>query len=47
AFASKNIADDSQDESESEESLSESMAMLGRQFNKLMKKMDQRPKSNG
>ena len=47
AFASKSAADDLQIESEGEESLAESMAMLGRQFNKLMKKVDQRPKSNG
>ncbi|PNX64471.1 gag-protease polyprotein, partial [Trifolium pratense] len=44
AFASKSGADE-QIESEGEESLAESMAMLGRQFNKLMKKVDQRPKS--
>ncbi|MCH79544.1 gag-protease polyprotein [Trifolium medium] len=47
AFASKSVADEPQIELESEESLSESMAMLGRQFNKLVKKVDQRAKSNG
>ncbi|PNX54543.1 gag-protease polyprotein [Trifolium pratense] len=46
AFASKSFDDDPQDDLESEESLSEAIAMLGRQFNKLVKRMDKRPKSN-
>src|ERR1043165_211005 len=46
----KSIAFVSNDEEESkesdEENLSKSIAMLGRQFNRIIKRMDQKPKSN-
>ncbi|MCH79564.1 gag-protease polyprotein [Trifolium medium] len=46
AFTSKDMVDDFPEDLGNEESLSEAVAMLGRQFNKIMKRMDKRPRSN-
>ncbi|CAJ2636000.1 unnamed protein product [Trifolium pratense] len=46
AFSSKNNEEELEDEEESNESISEAMVLLGKQFNKVLKRMDKRPRSN-
>ncbi|CAJ2661591.1 unnamed protein product [Trifolium pratense] len=46
AFSSKNNEEELEDEEETNESISEAMVLLGKQFNKVLKRMDKRPKSN-
>ena len=46
AFVSNADADDAQDEADTDESLSEAMTLLGRQFNKVLRRMDRRGKQN-
>jgi hypothetical protein len=46
AFVSNADTDDAQDEADTDESLSEAMALLGRQFNKVLRRMDRRGKQN-
>ncbi|CAJ2662688.1 unnamed protein product [Trifolium pratense] len=46
AFSSKNNEEELEDEEATNESISEAMVLLGKQFNKVLKRMDKRPKSN-
>ncbi|CAJ2670392.1 unnamed protein product [Trifolium pratense] len=46
AFSSKNNEEELEDEEESNESISEATVLLGKQFNKVLKRMDKRPRSN-
>ncbi|CAJ2673932.1 unnamed protein product [Trifolium pratense] len=46
AFSSKNNEEELEDEEESNESISEAMELLGKQFNKVLKQMNKRPRPN-
>ncbi|PNX99503.1 gag-protease polyprotein, partial [Trifolium pratense] len=46
ALSSKNNEEELEDEEEHSESISEAMVLLGKQFNKVLKRMDKRPRSN-
>jgi len=47
AFTSSVDSDETQGNHEDDEDMSESLALLGRQFKKIFKQFDRRPKTNG